>query len=310
MKKILVMIGVVAILSNTLSSCGGKADKAKEENKTSELSSDKTSDKSAEKTPEKEEDNSLKPDVEEASKEAEMAVVTAKSGLTMRTKPSMKSKIIDLIPANGVVEILEKGEVIKLKGKESNWYKVRFDDEEGYCFGGYLRMGNTLEATSDTKTNTYENDNNTDMAGALQKALISADGGLTLREKPSTKGTSITNIPNKTEIIILEFLEKASTISGKTGSWCKVRFKSKEGYIFSPYLNFSTATVSAKSGLTLREEPSKEGKKITIIPFDKEVYLLTEDPIVDEETGTTWFKVIYGKKEGYASAEFLEIYGC
>jgi uncharacterized protein YgiM (DUF1202 family) len=308
MKKIFVMISVIAILSNTLSSCGGKADKAKEtkEEKTSEV----TSDKSAEKTSEKKEDDSLKPDVEETSNQAEMAVVTAKSGLTMRTKPSMKAKVIDLIPANGVVEILEKGEVITLKGKESNWYKVRFDDEEGYCFGGFLRMGNQLEATSDTKTNTSENEHNTDMGGGLQKALINAESGLTLRQKPSPKGTSITTIPNKEEIVVLEFLEKSSTIAGKTGNWCKIRFKNKEGYIFSPYLNFSTATVSAKSGLTLREEPSKEGKKITVIPFDKEVYLLAEDPIVDEETGTTWFKVIYGKKEGYASAEFLEIYGC
>lgn len=306
MKKILVMISVVAILSNTLSSCGGKTDKAKEENKTSELSSDKSADKSSE----KKEDNSSKVDVEETTNEAKTAVVTAKSGLTMRTKPSMKSKIIDLIPANGVVEILEKGEAITLKGKESNWYKVRFDDEEGYCFGGYLRMGNKLEATSNTKTNTSENDHHTNMDGGLQKALISAESGLTLREKPSQKGASIMTIPNKEEVVILEFLEKSSTISGKTGNWCKVRFKNKEGYIFSPYLNFSTATVSAKSGLTLREEPSKEGKKITVIPFDKEVYLLAEDPIVDEQTGTTWFKVIYGNKEGYASAEFLEIYGC
>ncbi len=83
MKQILVMISVVAILSNTLSSCGGKTDKAKEENKTSELSSDKSADKSSE----KKEDNSSKVDVEETTNEAKTAVVTAKSGLTMRTKP-------------------------------------------------------------------------------------------------------------------------------------------------------------------------------------------------------------------------------
>lgn len=307
MKKILVMISVIACLS----SCGGKADKAKEtkEEKTSELSSDKAASKPAEEEP-KNSPKASGDEGEETTNEAKTAVVIAKSGLTMRTKPSMKAKVIDLIPSNGVVEILEKGEPISLKGKDSNWYKVRFDDEEGYCFGGFLRMGNQLEATSDTKTNTSENEHNTDMGGGLQKALINAESGLTLRQKPSPKGTSIMTIPNKEEIVVLEFLEKSSTIAGKTGNWCKIRFKSKEGYIFSPYLNFSTATVSAKSGLTLREEPSKEGKKITVIPFDKEVYLLAEDPIVDEETGKTWFKVIYGKKEGYASAEFLEIYGC
>ena len=299
------MLGVVAILSNTLSSCGGKGKEAKEENKTSELSTDKPSNKKEENAPKE-----AVADETATDEKAKTAVVTAKSGLTMRTKPSMKSKIIDLIPANGVVEILEKGEAITVKNKESNWYKVRFDDEEGYCFGGYLRMGNQLEATSNTKTNTSENEHNTNMDGALQKALINAESGLTLREKPSQKGTSITTIPNKQEVVILEFLEKSSTIANKTGNWCKVRFKSKEGYIFSPYLNFSTATVSAKSGLTLREEPSTDGKKITVIPFDKEVYLLAEDPIVDEATGITWFKVVYGNKEGYASAEFLEIYGC
>jgi uncharacterized protein YgiM (DUF1202 family) len=167
-----------------------------------------------------------------------------------------------------------------------------------------------LQATSDTKTNTAENEHNTDLDGAIQKALINAKSGLTLRKKPSIKADAITNIPNKEEVAILEFLEKYSTIEGKDGNWCKVRFKDKEGYIFSPYLNFSTATVVAKSGLTLRKSPDKTGDKITVIPNDKEVYILDEDAVINEETGEVWYKVRYGKKEGYASAEFLQIIGC
>ncbi|MCS6820955.1 MAG: SH3 domain-containing protein [Microscillaceae bacterium] len=244
------------------------------------------------------------------------AVVTAKSGLSLRKSPDFKAKLITVLPANAVVEVIEKDKADELKGKKGNWYKVEYGKYQGYAFGAYLKMGHKLEATNDTKINTAseaEGGNNvkTNFGDAIQKALVNAKSGLTMRKEPKQSGQKIVTIPRNAEVAILEYTDNFETINDLGGSWCKVRYGKNEGYIFSAYLNFSTASINAKSGLVLRKEPNKNGQRITIIPSNAEVYLILNDDFVNitatDESGNIWYKVRYGNFEGWASGQFLNL---
>ncbi|TGK37742.1 SH3 domain-containing protein [Leptospira andrefontaineae] len=68
--------------------------------------------------------------------------VTAKSGLTLREKPGIKSKAITLIPAFS--SVLKKKQTIELSNQErinnrtGNWVLISYKEFNGYAFDGYL----------------------------------------------------------------------------------------------------------------------------------------------------------------------------
>ena len=78
---------------------------------------------------------------EKVSKEddAQIRYITAKGGLRMRGKPTLKGKKIGLIPEGTKVQLLdEKGKKIKLAGTTGKWSKVKWNDKTGWAFGGFL----------------------------------------------------------------------------------------------------------------------------------------------------------------------------
>ncbi len=66
------------------------------------------------------------------------AIVTAKSGLKMRSQPGTDGEAIVLIPGKSVVSIIEKGKEETISDKKSNWYKVTWEGKTGWVFGGFL----------------------------------------------------------------------------------------------------------------------------------------------------------------------------
>jgi uncharacterized protein YgiM (DUF1202 family) len=291
--------------------CGGG------ENKKNETKTDEKSTEVAKEGQTSGDDSNANP--EQAPEKSDKAVVVAKSGLSMREEPSAKGKLVKLLPTNSIVKVLETGEEVTIKGKKAPWYKIQYGNAEGYAFGGYLQMGSQVKATNDVEAQTAgeETSQTTSLANVQQKGLVTANSGLTLREAPKVSAKSITVIPKNHEVGVLEFMDFIDKIKGIDGVWCKVRYGKKEGYLFSAYINFSTAKIIAKSGLTVRAEPSKQGEKITVIPSGKVVYLLAPDTtpegdtsiqtVVEDAEGKLWYKIRYGKYEGWAFGEFLEI---
>ncbi|MCU0439838.1 MAG: SH3 domain-containing protein [Raineya sp.] len=291
------------------------------------LSGCKKDSKESEKAPEKTESNQTSGETakdnntssnedEKDATDDDKAVVIAKTGLSLRAKPSGKSKLVTLLPTNTIVRIIEEGEKATIKGKTASWYKVQFGKKEGWAFGAYLKKGAKVEATNDADAETEgAGGTETDLSSVIQKGLITAPSGLTLRKAPTPRSEKITVIPQNEEVGVLEYMEDSKEIDGMYGVWCRVRYGKKEGFLFSPYINLSTATITAKSGLTLRTEPDKESEKIKVIPFGKEVYLMpptdpnmeNPDNVYTDENGGVWYKVRYGKSEGWAFGEFLEI---
>lgn len=65
---------------------------------------------------------------------------------------------------------------------------------------------------------------------------ISAEGGLRMRDKPSTDGNKIVTIPDSSEVWVIEETGDEITISGKTGKWAKVKYKGDAGWVFGGFL--------------------------------------------------------------------------
>ncbi len=67
------------------------------------------------------------------------AKVEASAGLTMREQPGTSSKSIVVIPNGSTVKILNKGDLEEtIAGKTASWYKVEWNSNKGWVFGGFL----------------------------------------------------------------------------------------------------------------------------------------------------------------------------
>lgn len=66
-------------------------------------------------------------------------IVQAKSGLKMRSEPSVEAKLIIVIPNGTKVSILQTdGPNETINGRSANWYKVNYESNSGWVWGGFI----------------------------------------------------------------------------------------------------------------------------------------------------------------------------
>lgn len=75
----------------------------------------------------------------------------SKNGLNLRKSPSDKSEILDVVPYNTKVSILEKNasEKFKVNGFSGTYVKINYKGIEGYIFSGFLSK---LEAVKEQES--------------------------------------------------------------------------------------------------------------------------------------------------------------
>lgn len=72
--------------------------------------------------------------------------VTSPNGLNMRSKPSNNAKVILTIPTNSDVLIIdENGPAQTIGDTKASWYKVLYNNEEGWVWGGYIQKQENKE---------------------------------------------------------------------------------------------------------------------------------------------------------------------
>lgn len=72
-------------------------------------------------------------------KNPEQAQIVAQGGLRMRVSPDLQAQRILTIPDGTIVEILERqSETIEVAGRQGEWTRVRFENQDGWVFGGFL----------------------------------------------------------------------------------------------------------------------------------------------------------------------------
>ena len=216
---------------------------------------------------------------------AEAASVTyykTTSNLNMRTGASEKKSIIMTIP---------KGKQVTYISKSGSWFKVKYGSKTGYVSSAYLekvKAAATLSKAASTKT------------------VYTTTSNLNLRKKASTKGDILLTIPKGKEVAYVS----------TSGSWFKVKYGSKTGYVSSKYIKKTTVkttdetetavkaqkinktTYQTTANLSMRSSASVKGKKILTIPKNKKV-------TATEKSGS-WYKVSYNGKTGWVSGEYLK----
>ena len=110
------------------------------------------------------------------------------TNVNLREGKSLESKIITVIPKGSPMEVIDA---------EEDWYKVKYNDEEGYVY----------------------NEN-------ISKTLYTW-ATVNFRETPSSLGKTIEILPRKSRVELI----------GKESDWDKVIYNGTEGYIYSYYLS-------------------------------------------------------------------------
>ena len=70
----------------------------------------------------------------------------------------------------------------------------------------------------------------------IETTTVKSPRGLVLRKGPDVSAKKITVIPDKAAVDILTYSNAISVIDGKTAPWVEIRYKEKEGWVFSAYL--------------------------------------------------------------------------
>lgn len=70
------------------------------------------------------------------------AIITAKSGLNLRAKPSINSKSLELIPFKSEVPVcISSGQkIILIEGKRGQWKRVEYNEKSGWLFSGFFKI--------------------------------------------------------------------------------------------------------------------------------------------------------------------------
>ena len=133
---------------------------------------------------------------------------------------------------------------------------------------------------------TFSAKQNPVLAGAAEIKVTTAN--LNMRTGPGTSYGVITVIPKGAQV----------SVSGYSGDWAKVTYSGKNGYAHSSYLKNPAASVRyTTANLNMRSGPGTSYSVILVIPKGAEVSVL--------DSSSTWFKVSYGGKTGYASSSYL-----
>lgn len=203
---------------------------------------------------------------------------TTTASLNVRSTYSTKGKIVTKIP---------KGKTISSNTKVGTWYKVTYNKKTGWVSGSYLKEVKPKPAPKPKETKF-----------ATKKYTTTAK--LSVRSSASTKGKVLTSIPKG----------KTVSSSSKIGSWYKVTYNKKTGWVSGSYLKevkpapkpketkFTTKKYSTTANLSVRSTYSTSGKVLITIPKGK---------VVSSNTKVgTWYKVSYGSKTGWVSGSYLK----
>lgn len=221
-----------------------------------------------------------------------------KENLKLRAGASTKDKHLFTIP---------KGKEVSYISKSGSWYKVKYGSMTGYVSSSYLTKVSPKPVVVAPVT---------PKASTSSVVKYKTKDKLNLRTGASTKHKALLMIPKGKEVQYLS----------KSGTWFKVKYGTKTGYVSSSYLTKVTApapkpvakpapkpvvkpVVTPKAPLVKKEYVTTDSlnmrsggsvgyKVVTTIPKGRTVLYL-------DKSTTGWYKVSYNGKTGYVSPSYL-----
>ncbi|OJE52285.1 peptidase M24 [Bacillus proteolyticus] len=214
------------------------------------------------------------------------------SSLRVRTGPSTSHTTIGSV---------KKGQVVQVVGEVQDWFKINYAGQTAYLSKDYVTKGGSNENATQG-SNQEQNNNVTVQTGGTY--VVNATS-LRVRTGPATYHSVIGGVLNGTKLNVV----------GSEGSWFKVNYQGKTGYVSSEFVKF------VKGGTTTPEQPeqpnqgaigdyyinasalnvrSGEGTNYRIIgalPQGQKVQVISEN--------SGWSKINYNGQTGYIGTRFL-----
>ena len=157
--------------------------------------------------------------------------ILAENGVMLREMNTENSNEIVLMPKGAEVEVIEKTkQQDTFEGNKNYWYRVRYKNMEGFCFGGFTSVGGNI----------VKRDNSNII-------VILAENGVMLRKMPATSGDEIVLMPSGAKVEVIEKTNQQDTFEGNTNYWYRVRYGNAEGYCFGGFTDADKKAVTNNS---------------------------------------------------------------
>ncbi|EAD0589395.1 N-acetylmuramoyl-L-alanine amidase [Listeria monocytogenes] len=164
------------------------------------------------------------------------SVVVKAEVLNVRSGPGL---------AYDVTSQARKNEVLRVVGEENQWYKVQLDNGNSGWVASWLVENTDVSAASNSV------------------AIVSSDGGLNVREKPSTSSKSLGLLNNGDQV----------TVTSQQNGWAQIQYNDTSAWVSSDYLTIRESvtkvdeselqTVTIRDDSTnIRNKPSRDGAVI------------------------------------------------
>lgn len=226
---------------------------------------------------------------------------SASSMLNVRESRSLSARVLTRLPMGEVVMVTQWG---------AEWCAVEARGVSGYCATAYLRFNEQTTPPQDGDSGSQEG-TTTEMM-----AIVLPSDGLNLRAAASRTSSVIMTLPQGTML---------SVAGEEQNGMLPVMLGSVKGYVASEYVYVTEevlstpaptatpaptqspqaarmATVTAYSGLKLRQSPDMSAATLSTMPYGAVVATYGE-----EVNG--FYAVTYGGVSGYASAQYLSFDG-
>lgn len=245
-------------------------------------------------------------------------IVNVSSYLNVRSSASTHSKVIGSLKRNAKVDIL---------GQTGSWYKINFKGKTGYVSADYVKNINNTRNTQPAKAKTQQksqinsktNTNSKSQTKVQQKSqtqktiaqgiVVNITSYLNVRSNASTNGKILGSLHKNDKVDII----------GQTGSWYKINFKGKTGYVSKDYVTKGTTstkttktetksnantqkvishgTVHVSSYLNVRSNASTRSSVLGRIYKNQKVDIVGQT--------SSWYKINYKGKTGYVSKDYV-----
>nr|WP_242452861.1 SH3 domain-containing protein [Priestia megaterium] len=179
----------------------------------------------------------------------------------------------------GIIGSVVKDQMLSVVSKSGSWYKINYNGRTGYVSSDYVQASGTTTPPAESTTYTV-----------TASTLIVRSGA----------GTSYASIGSVTKG------QKLSVVS-KSGSWYKINYNGRTGYVSSDYVQASgtttppaestTYTVTA-STLNVRSGAGTSYASIGSVTKGQKLSVVSKSG--------SWYKINYNGRTGYVSSDYVQ----
>ena len=212
-------------------------------------------------------------------------VVNVSTSLRVRSSANTNSKILGY---------LHNGEKVNIIGKTGSWYKISFNGKIGYVYGSYIKEGSSNNESSTSKI-------------SKRGKVVNVETSLRVRSGASTSHS------------VIGYLYDGNifNIVGKSGSWYKISFNGKKGYVSSEYVkeisendnssNNSSTDLGGKVGQVVNVTTSLRVRSGASTSYSIVGYLSNGEKFDINGRKGDWYKIKSRSVSGYIHKNYAKI---